>query len=171
MILPFIVQVQSLCVMLFDTARKFNQNIMTKFLTVIFVSLALVSCGQNINQNDKDKERIDKVCDTFMQTFVSGKLSEALQLLKQNTVMDTSSIDTLQVTIQQQMQDIFPQYGKMLSSEFVKEKKIKDFISKRFYVIKFSKFFLKVDFTLYKNQNGWTITTFHYNEDIDELLD
>jgi len=144
---------------------------MTKFLTAIFLSLTLVSCGQSTNKNDKDKDRIDKVCDDFMQTFVSGKVSDALQLLKQNTVMDTSSIDTLQVTIQKQMRDIFPQYGKMVSSEFVKEKKIKDFIAKRFYVIKFSKFFLKADFTLYNNGNGWTITTFHYNEEIDELLD
>jgi len=101
-------------------------------LTAIFLSLTLVSCGQSTNKNDKDKDQIDKVCDDFMQTFVSGKVSDALQLLKQNTVMDTSSIDTLQVTIQKQMRDIFPQYGKMVSSEFVKEKKIKDFIAKRF---------------------------------------
>jgi hypothetical protein len=144
---------------------------MAKLLIAIFLTLTLAACGQSIIKTDKDKERIDKVCDDFMQTFVSGQVSNAMQLLKQNTVMDTSTIDTLQTTIQQQMQNIFPEYGKMLSSEFITDKNVKDFITKRFYVIRFSKSFLKVDFTLYNTGNSWTITSFHYNDDIDELLD
>ena len=144
---------------------------MTKLLIAIFLTLTLAACGQSTTKTDKDKERIDKVCDDFMQTFASGQVSNAMQLLKQNTVMDTSTIDTLQTTIQQQMQNIFPEYGKMLSSEFITDKNVKDFITKRFYVIRFSKSFLKVDFTLYNTGNSWTITSFHYNDDIDELLD
>ena len=143
---------------------------MTKSLTAIFLLLTFASFGQNIDKNDKDKERINKVCDTFMQIFVRGNVSDAFQLLKQNTVVEKSSVDSLQVIVQYQVQEVFPKYGKILSSEFVKEKRIKDFIAKRFYVIKFSKFFLKVDFTLYKNSNSWTITAFNYNEDIDELF-
>jgi len=144
---------------------------MTRFLVAIFLTLTFAACGQSTIKMDRDKERIDKVCDNFMQAFASGQVSNAMQLLKQNTAMDASTIDTLQATIQQQIQNIFPEYGKILSSEFITDKNIKDFIAKRFYVIKFSKFFLKVDFTLYNNGNGWTITSFHYNDDIDELLD
>ncbi len=96
---------------------------MTKFLTAIFISLTLVACGQKNQTIDKDKERIDKVCDTFMKLFVDGKTGDALQLLKQNTVMTPSSIDTLQVTITNQMNDYFPAYGKMLSADFIIERK------------------------------------------------
>jgi hypothetical protein len=143
---------------------------MTKFLTIAFLSLTLVACGQKNQSIDKDKERVDKVCDTFMKLFADGKTGDALQLIKQNTVMTASSIDTLQVTISSQMNDYFPAYGKMLSADFVIERKIKDYIAKRFYILRFDKYYLKFDFTLYKGSNGWTITNFKYNEDLIELL-
>lgn len=143
---------------------------MVKLLIIFLISLTVVSCGQNKPNIDKDKERIDKVCDKFMQTFAEGKVSNALQLLKQNTVMTPASIDTLQVTISNQVNNLFPVYGKMLSSEFIIERKVKDFISKRFYILKFDKSYLKFDFTLYNNGNGWTITSFTYNEELLELL-
>lgn len=142
---------------------------MTNLLTVAFLSLTLIACGQK-KTIDKDKERVDKVCDTYMSMFAAGKTGDAMQLLKQNTVMTPSSVDTLQVTIANQMDDYFPAYGKMLSADFVMERKIKDYIAKRFYILRFDKYYLKFDFTLYKGTNGWTITNFKYNEDLIELL-
>ena len=143
---------------------------MTKILTVAFLLLTLTSCGQKNQSVDKDKQRLDKVCDTFMKLFTEGKTHEALRLLKQNTVMTPSSIDTLQVTIDNQMDNYFPAYGKMLSYEFITERKIKDFIAKRFYILKFDKYYLKFDFTLYKASSGWTVTNFKYDEELIELL-
>jgi hypothetical protein len=143
---------------------------MTKFLTVVFLSLTLVACGQKKQLLDKDKERLDKVCDTFMQSFSKGRFKEALELLKQNSVLEPEKIDTLQVTIENHSRNVFPAYGKMLSTEFIAERKIKDFIAKRFYILKFDKYPIKFDFTLYKGTNGWTITSFTYNEDLIELL-
>ena len=143
---------------------------MTKFLTAILISMTLVACGQKSQPIDKDKERIDKFCDTFMKLFAEGKTGDALQLLKQNTVLAPSSIDTLQVTITDQMNNLFPAYGKIISSEFIADRKIKDFIAKRFYILKFDKYYLKFDFTLYKTNSGWTVTNFKYDEELTELL-
>src|SRR4051812_34783835 len=138
-----------------STLAYSTNHFMTKFLTAFFLSLTLVSCAQSKTKSDKDKERIDNVCDKFMQTFASGQIPEALQLLKQNTVMDPSSIDTVQKTIEEQARSIFPTYGKMRSSEFIVERRVKDFIAKRFYILKFDKYFLKFDFTLYNSDSSW----------------
>jgi hypothetical protein len=143
---------------------------MTKFLTVAFLSLTLISCGQKTQPVDKDKQRLDKVCDTFMQTFTKGQFKEAIALLKQNSVLEPEKLDSLLVTIQNHSTNGFPAYGKMISVEFVTERMIKDFIEKRFYILKFDKYPIKFDFTLYKGSNGWTITSFNYNEDLIELL-
>ena len=143
---------------------------MAKLLTAIFLSLTLVSCEQNKQITDKGKELIDNMCDKFMQAFADGKIPDALQLLKQNSVMAASTIDTLQSTINNQVANFFQAYGKILSSEFVTERKVKDFITKRFYVLKFEKYYLKFFFTLYNNGKDWTITTFDYNEDLIEIL-
>jgi hypothetical protein len=143
---------------------------MTKLFITICILLIFLSCGQNTQATDKDKERIDNVCNKFMQTFADGKTSEALQLLKHNSVLPPSTIDTLQETINNQKNTILSAYGKILSSEFISEHKIKDFIVKRFYILKFDKCYLKFDFTLYNNGNGWLITNFNYNQDLIELL-
>jgi hypothetical protein len=143
---------------------------MTKLLATICILLTFISCIQNKQVSDKDKERIDSVCNKFMQTFADGKTSEALQLLKQNSVMSPASIDTLEVTINKQKSTMLSAYGKILSSEFIVERKVKDFITKRFYVLKFDKYFLKFDFTLYKGSNGWLITNFNYDSDLIEIL-
>jgi len=143
---------------------------MNKFITVFFLSMALIACRQKNQPIDKDKEKIDKVCDTFMKLFAEDKPHDALQLLKQNSVMTPASIDTLQVTIDNQMNNYFPAYGKILSYEFILERKIKDFITRRFYILKFDKYYLKFDFTLYRANNNWTITSFTYDEELIELL-
>jgi hypothetical protein len=142
---------------------------MTKFWAITFLSLTLISCGQK-KTVDNDLERLDKVCDTFMQYFSKEQFKEAVGLLKQNSVLEPEKLDTLLVTIENHSHNVFPAYGKMLSAEFITERKIKDFIAKRFYILKFDKYPIKLDFTLYKRPNGWTITSFNYNEELIELL-
>lgn len=143
---------------------------MTKFIVYMLMLVLTVSCKQTTQSLDKDNERIDSVCDKFMKKFAEGRFSDGMQILKQNSVMSPVSIDTLQVTIINQSKNIFPAYGRMLTSEFIVERKVKDFIAKRFYIVKFEKYYLKFDFTLYNNGKGWKITSFNYNDELIELL-
>lgn len=143
---------------------------MKKYLIVIFISMTLVTLGQKTQPIDKDKERINNVCDTFMKIFAEGKTAEALQLLKKNSLIAHSSIDTLLVTIEEQMEFFIPAYGNMLSAEFVVERKIKDFAAKRYYVLRFENYYLKFEFAQYKTKTGWSITNFKYDEDMTELF-
>lgn len=135
---------------------------------ILLTAFTFFSYGQT--KIDKDKERINSVCDKFMQNFQNGKISEAMQLLKQNSVMAHSTLDTLQETIADQINNIFPTYGKILSYEFILERKIKDFFARRFYILKFDIYYLKFEFSLYNNGQGWKITSFNYNEDLVEVL-
>jgi hypothetical protein len=143
---------------------------MTKLLTAIFLSLTIFSCDQTKKSTDADKERINAVCDKFMEIFGKGQYTEAMDLLKQNSVIEQEKIDTLRATIKEQMAKAIPAYGKMISSEFIIERKVKDFLTKRFYILKFDRNILKFDFTLYKSTNGWTITSFSYDDNLVELL-
>ena len=145
-----------------------NYHFMTKVLTAIFLSVTFISC--DFQKKDTGEERIDKVCDKFMEAFSKGQLNEAVDLLKENSVLEREKIDTLRSTIIRQVNTIFPKYGKILSSEFITERKIKDFIVKRFYILKLEKYYLRFDFTLYKTPNGWAITSFNYNDELIELL-
>lgn len=142
---------------------------MVKLTSVfLFCFFALMSFGQI--KIDKDKERLNSVCDKFMIKFRDGNITEAMQLLKENSVMSRDAIDTLQVTVLEQVNTVFPSFGKIISYEFILERKVKNFIAKRFYILKFENYYLKFDFTLYNSGKNWTITSFNYNQDIIELL-
>lgn len=139
-------------------------------MAILCFLISNITFAQKTPTVDKDKERINKVCDSFMQYFIKGKISEAIQLVKNNSVIDEDKLDTLQVTIQQQLEYISPSYGKAIGYELVTEKKIRDILCKRFYILSFENYYLKFEFMLYKRAKVWTITTFSFNEDVDDLL-
>jgi hypothetical protein len=143
-------------------------NMIRLFLLTIIVTLTVSSCRQT--KPDKDKERLDEVCNQFMKEFSAGKTTDAVQLLRQNSVLSPVNLDTLDKEIKRQMKLLIPDYGKMISYDFISEHKVKDFITRRFYILKFEKYYLKFDFTLYKSSTGWTITGFNFNEELLELL-
>jgi hypothetical protein len=143
---------------------------MKKYLTIFIAFICFTACGQTTKSVDPDKEKLNNVCDKFMNEFQEGKTSDAMLLLKRNSVMAVSAIDTLEVTIKNQLDQILPAYGKMISSEFIVERNIKDFISQRLYILRFEKYYLQFQFTLYKTNVGWKITNFKYKEDLLEIL-
>ena len=65
-----------------------------KLLTLFLGLILLFSC-QN-RPFDKDKERINSVCDNCMAIFQKGEIKEALKIIKINSVISQSNIDTLQ---------------------------------------------------------------------------
>lgn len=143
---------------------------MTKLIWGSILSLALISCGQNKSQVDKGKEQINAICDSVMRTFAEGNFSSAFDILKEHTVISHETIDTLKATTARYAKTLFPAYGQIRSYAFISEHQIKNIITKRFYILKFDRYYLKFDFTLYNNADGWTITSFTYNEDLIELL-
>ena len=144
---------------------------MIKLICVLlFASLTFASCAQK-TKIDKDQERINTVCDKFMQNFRDDKIPEALKLLKENSeVIADSAIDNLQVTVSDQMNTLLSCCGRILSYDFIVERKIKDYLVKRFYILKLEKYFMKFDFTLYKSATGWRITNFNYDNNLIEVL-
>ena len=106
-----------------------------------------------------------------MQNFRDDKIPETLKLLKENSeVIADSAIDNLQVTVSDQMNTLLSCCGRILSYDFIVERKIKDYLVKRFYILKLEKYFMKFDFTLYKSATGWRITNFNYDNNLIEVL-
>ena len=136
---------------------------------ILFIAV-LFSCKETTVKVDKEKERLEKVCDDFMVKYSNGQVAQAMDLLKSNSVLPHSQIDTLRKTANKHLATIFTAYGKTIGFEFVEERKIKDFIVKRFYILKFEKYYLKFDFLLYNNGKTWVITAFNYSKDLMEVL-
>ena len=143
---------------------------MTRSTTsILFLLITLYAC-QEVRKDDNSIQKANSNCDAFMKDFKDGKFSQAIQSLKQISVIDSPSIDSLDLTVNRQMRILLSSYGKILSYEFIRERKVKDFIIKRFYILRFEKYYLKFDFVLYRIGAEWKITNFNYNEDLIEVL-
>ena len=135
---------------------------------LIFIILSNYSFGQSIPI--KDIKGIDSFCVKFMETFKQGKFSNAILLLKIYSVMDTSQINQLSSTVERQMKILGSSYGRFLSYEFIFDKKVKDLVLKRTYLMLLEKAYLRFDFTFYKLVSSWFIVNFNYSENIDDLF-
>ena len=121
-------------------------------------------------KHPKNKQEIIGVCDQFMDAFKKSKFSEAFDLIKPYSVIEDYKLDTLAISTAQQIKDLSPSFGKMLSYELVQEKTVKSTLSHVDYLLKFEQSYLKFRFTLYNNGENWTITGFKYDVDADDLF-
>jgi hypothetical protein len=116
------------------------------------------------------RDSINIFCDKVMQTLSEGKYSAAIQLFTQKSVMDASVIDNIDKTLNDQMPNILPYYGKILGYELIEEKALKNALARRKYILKFEFYFLTFDFVLYNNNTGWTLSNFYYKDETKELF-
>jgi hypothetical protein len=116
------------------------------------------------------KDSLDIFCDKVMQTIVEGKYSEAIQMFTQKSVMDASVINNIDKTLNEQMPNLLPYYGKIMGYELMEEKAYKNALARRKYILKFEYYFLTFDFILYNNNTGWTVSNFYYKDETKELF-
>lgn len=141
---------------------------MRKLISVIILSIFFsVSYGQS---KYTTRDSINMFCDKVMQTLVEGKYSTAVQMLTQKSVLDASVINNVDKTLNDQMPNILPFYGKILSYELVEEKALKNVLVRKRYILKFENYFLSFDFVIYNNGTGWTVSHFYYKDETKELF-
>jgi hypothetical protein len=121
-------------------------------------------------KHPKTKEEIIGVCNKFMDAFKTGDYGLAFGTIKPYSVIEPYKLDTITGRVRTQMAGAIRVYGKAISYDEVSEKQVKGSILRLVYLLKFEKFFLKVVFVLYNNGNGWSITSFDYSENVDDLF-
>lgn len=141
---------------------------MIKFICTVILSLTFfVSAAQS---KFTTKDSLNSFCDKVMQTIVDGKFSEAIQMFTKKSVMDGTVINNIDKTLNDQMPNILPYYGKIMGYELLEEKSFKNALANRKYILKFEYYFLTFDFILYNNNTGWTVSNFYYKDETKELF-
>src|SRR5437868_2135027 len=104
---------------------------MNKLIYAIIFLLPFVACNQA--STDPDQERLERACDQIVQSLLNGDVQKAMQLLKQNSKMESFQVDSLQRSLTGQMIADSSSFGKVISYDFVIEKKLKDYLAVRSY--------------------------------------
>lgn len=138
------------------------------FFTLILSLIFVGSKAQSSRFTTRDS--LNAFCDNVMKSLSEGKFSPAIQLFRQRSVLDTTTINTIDRTLVDQMSGLQPYYGKLVGYEYLEDRAIKNAVVRRRYLLKFENYFLTVDFTLYNNQTGWTLSNFNYYDNPKELF-
>jgi hypothetical protein len=142
---------------------------MTRSFFTLFFCFIVFSAGAQ-SSLFTTKEDLNLFCDKVMQAFTERKFSEGIQMFRKRSVLDTVTIKSIDRTMVEQMENLEPYYKKTVGYEFVGETTIKNAVVRRRYLLKFENYFLTVDFVLYNNNSGWTVSNFNYYDNPKELF-
>ena len=142
---------------------------MSKMIFTIFLSM-IISFSYGQAKLFTTRDSLNMFCDKVMQTLMERKFSEAIQLFRQKSIMDTTTINTIDKTLTEQMTNLQPYYKKLVEYELIDEVTIKNSVVKRRYLLKFENYFLTFNFVLYNNRTGWTVSNFNYYDNPNELF-
>ena len=142
---------------------------MGKILMNIFLIVITVSdvCGQ---QRFNDINSMDTIGEKFMSHFSRGEINTAISIIERYSVIEAKKLDELADFTKKQMEFLPIVFGKTVGYEFVCTKSVKQVLARKYYLLKFEKMCLKFVFTFYNNGDGWTITNFTFNEDLEDLF-
>jgi hypothetical protein len=133
-----------------------------KYLFSLMVVALFVQIAYCQTSTLKNKSDIVVMCDKFMQRFKERKFSDALQMLKEYSVIPADQIDSSIYSTERKIKKADSSFGKILSYDFIDERATKDYMQ-RFYALKFEHYVLILKFSFFKNEGEWKIVRFEYN--------
>jgi hypothetical protein len=136
------------------------------FLTIIITSTSYFSFGQaKIFKTEIEVKAFSlKISELFKNDSIIELFTEIKKYwpLPENelTDMQTKSISTLNI--------VKARFGASIGFTKVKEQKISDFALRETYLIRYTKHALRLIFTYYKNNEGWIVNGFTWDDSFAE---
>ena len=105
-------------------------------------------------------------------TFLKdSEFQKAFTQLQQYWILPENELLQLESLTIKQFNLVSDRFGKIIGFDFIKDMTIKDYVLRKIYVLKFEKHMIRVLFTYYKNDNGWILNGFKWDDQMEELLD
>jgi hypothetical protein len=138
-----------------------------KLVFVLFFLLVFMGIyAEGFQDINKAKKTIENAIDVFTnQNFEDGT-----NILKPYWPLNPDSLDSLATQAKQQWKIINDNYGKKVSVEYIRTDTIGKSLIKFIHIVKLEKYALRFETTLYNSPNGWIITSFNYDDKVNELF-
>jgi len=137
---------------------------------VIF-SLLLFCLFSNLQAQVIELKSIDEVRNLSKNAsnlFLEKKLPLFFKEIKKYWPLPTNEIDGLEEKTIQYMNLLESRFGEMQSTVKVSEEKISDFALRETYLIRFEYSAIRLIYTYYKNDKGWIIHAFKWDDSFAE---
>jgi aromatic ring-opening dioxygenase LigB subunit len=106
-----------------------------------------------------------------MQAMEKADFSKTFELLQRYCPLPESEINDLEAQTSSQLQRVASRFGEIIGFEFIRNKQIKNFALQKIYVLKFERHIIRVLFTYYRNEQGWMLNAFSWDDRFYELFE
>ncbi len=137
------------------------------FAVIAMLFLQCTKAQTYLSSEDELSKHSDKVM-KFLKDSEFQKAFTELQIywpLPENEMMQLESQTIKQFNM------VADRFGNIIGFDFIRDMSIKDYAIKKIYVLRFEKHMIRVLFTYYKNNDGWILNGFKWDDQFDELFE
>ncbi|WP_338764942.1 hypothetical protein WAF17_00645 [Bernardetia sp. ABR2-2B] len=138
-------------------------------IILLFISMTFVF-SQSQLETLKTKEDAKKMSKEVISLFKDSKIKEAVEKMSPYWPISPAEMATFQEKTEGYMDLLGNTYGAVIGTEKIQQEKISDFALRETYVMLYQKSAIRLIFTYYKNKQGWTINSFKWDENYEELF-
>jgi hypothetical protein len=139
---------------------------MKKSLFAVFFLISFQSFGQV--KYLKDPSETEKLSAKATDLFIQNKMNDCFKELQKYWPLPENEIEALQEKTTRYMNIIEDRFGKAIDFKKVKNEVIADFSIRETYIIRFENTAIRVIYTYYKNNNGWILNEFKWDDSFAE---
>ena len=136
-------------------------------LTLIIMSMGLFAQDQFLTNENDTREVSLKV----VSLFSDNKISKSFDQLRPYWPLPQNEIESLEEKTIKYLNLIEERFGKPIGTFKVKNETISDFAIRETYLIRYENTAIRLIFTYYKNNNGWIVNGFKWDDSFtDEFI-
>ena len=140
---------------------------MKKTLAILIVTLlSLTSIAQD--KFLKSETETQELSQKIVLLFSQNKISESFKQLKPYWPMPENEIESLEEKTLKYLNLIEERFGKPIGTLKVKNETISDIAIRETYLIRYENTAIRVIFTYYRNENGWIVNAFKWDDSFTE---
>ncbi|MFD2909440.1 hypothetical protein ACFSX9_11940 [Flavobacterium ardleyense] len=139
-------------------------------IKIIISAFIMFSALQSTAQSNylKDMESAKMISKDVAQLFKENKINEALIKIKKYWPIADSELDNLESKTIEAMKVVAERFGNSEGIVKVSEHNIKETAFKETYLVKYEKTAIRLIFIYYKNNKGWIINAFKWDDNFKE---
>lgn len=137
--------------------------------TLIAIALTIVSAGAFAQDGYlKDVKETQELSKTVVGLFEKNKISQSFELMTPYWPLPENELISLEEKTIKYLNIIDERFGESIGNLKVKNETISDIAIRETYLIRYENTAIRVIFTYYKNDNGWIINAFKWDDSYDE---
>lgn len=142
---------------------------MNKYLALIPALLIMqFATAQDYISNRED---LSKHAGSVVMHLKDSEFHKAFSELQKYWPLPENEVAQLESQTMKQFNVVSDRFGKIIGADFVNDRTVKDYVVRKTYVIRFEKHMIRLLFTYYKNDKGWLLNGFKWDDQFEELFD